>query len=129
MPEAGDRQAVHRVIYEELVQGRIEPASRDLYREVIERLVARGAEAIILGCTEIMLLIGAKDSAVPLFDTTKIHADAAVGPRPGTAASFSRGDVISAYCFGPIRHGRDPRFAGEHRSQGCGRRRMAERFD
>ena len=78
VPEAADRATVHRVIYDELVQGRVEPASRDLYRAVIARLVGRGAEAVILGCTEIMLLIGPSDSPVPLFDTTRIHAEAAV---------------------------------------------------
>ena len=78
VPEAEDRAAVHRVIYDELVQGRVEPASRDAYRAVIARLVGRGAEAVILGCTEIMLLVGPSDSPVPLFDTTRIHAEAAV---------------------------------------------------
>ena len=78
MPEDDDRALVHRVIYEELVQGRVEPASREAYRQVIARLVERGAEAIILGCTEIMLLVRPEDSAVPLFDTTAIHAEAAV---------------------------------------------------
>ena len=60
------------------MQGRIEPASRDAYRGIIARLVARGAEAIVLGCTEIMLLVGDDDGAVPLFDTTTLHAQAAV---------------------------------------------------
>ncbi|MCG7363989.1 aspartate/glutamate racemase family protein [Roseomonas sp. ACRSG] len=78
VPEAEDRAMVHRVIYEELVQGRAEPASREAYRAVIARLVARGAEAVILGCTEIMLLVRPEDSAVPLFDTTALHAEAAV---------------------------------------------------
>ncbi|WP_421855507.1 aspartate/glutamate racemase family protein [Novosphingobium sp.] len=78
IPEAEDRAEVHRVIYEELVAGRIEPASREAYRGVIARLVARGATAVILGCTEIMLLIGPEDSAVPLYDTTRLHAEAAV---------------------------------------------------
>jgi len=78
VPEAADRATVHRIIYEELVQGRIRDASRQAYRKVIERLVARGAEAIILGCTEIMLLVAAQDSPVPLFDTTGLHAEAAV---------------------------------------------------
>ncbi len=67
---------VHDIIYQELVAGRVEPASREAYRGVIARLVARGAEAVILGCTEIMLLIGAADSTVPLFDTTRLHAEA-----------------------------------------------------
>lgn len=78
VPEADDRAVVHRIIYDELVQGRIEASSRKAYREVIARLVARGAEAVILGCTEIMLLVGPEDSAVPLYDTTAIHAEAAV---------------------------------------------------
>jgi aspartate racemase len=78
VPDAEDRATVHRIIYEELVQGRIEAASRDAYRGVIRRLVDAGAEAIILGCTEIMLLVGLDDSPVPLYDTTGLHAAAAV---------------------------------------------------
>ena len=78
VPGDEDRALVHRVIYEELVQGRAEPSSRQAYRDVIVRLVERGAEAVILGCTEIMLLVGPADSAVPLFDTTALHAEAAV---------------------------------------------------
>ena len=78
VPDEADRAAVHRIIYEELVQGRVEPSSRETYRAVMARLVERGAEAIILGCTEIMLLVGAEDSTVPLYDTTTIHAEAAV---------------------------------------------------
>ena len=79
VPEADDRQQVHRIIYEELVQGRISEASRDIYRGVMQRLVARGAQGIILGCTEIMLLVSAADASVPLFDTTTLHARAAAG--------------------------------------------------
>lgn len=78
VPDDADRATVHRVIYDELVQGRVEEASRQAYRGVIARLVERGAEAVILGCTEIMLLVGAEDSPVPLYDTTAIHAEAAV---------------------------------------------------
>jgi aspartate racemase len=78
VPDADDRRVVHEVIYKELVAGEIRPESRIAYREVIARLVAAGAEAIILGCTEIMLLVSAEDSSVPLFDTTTIHAIAAV---------------------------------------------------
>jgi aspartate racemase len=78
VPEAEDRATVHRIIYSELVQGQILDASRQAYREVIAGLVARGAEAIILGCTEIMLLVGPEDSPVPLFDTTGLHAEAIV---------------------------------------------------
>lgn len=78
VPGDEDRALVHRVIYDELVQGRVEPASREAYRAVIARLVERGAEAVILGCTEIMLLVRPEDSPVPLYDTTAIHAEAAV---------------------------------------------------
>lgn len=78
VPDAADRAMVHRIIYAELVAGEILPASRAAYRDVIARLVAAGAEAVILGCTEIMLLIGSEDSPVPVFDTTALHAAAAV---------------------------------------------------
>jgi aspartate racemase len=78
VPNDADRVIVHHVIYDELVAGRVVPASRALYRDIIMRLVARGAEAIILGCTEIMLLVDESDSSVPLFDTTRLHAEAAV---------------------------------------------------
>jgi aspartate racemase len=78
VPEAEDRALVHQVIYDELVKGIVTQISRQAYRHVIARLVARGAQAIILGCTEIMLLIGPEDSSVPLFDTTSLHAQAAV---------------------------------------------------
>lgn len=77
-PDADDRAAVHRIIYEELVAGRVLDVSREAYRAVIARLVERGAQAIILGCTEIMLLVGQEDSPVPVFDTTTLHAMAAV---------------------------------------------------
>ncbi|MBC7992925.1 MAG: aspartate/glutamate racemase family protein [Rhizobacter sp.] len=77
VPEAGDREIVHRVIYEELCLGQVVPASRSEYRRVMASLVARGAEAIILGCTEICLLVDASDATVPLFDTTGIHARSA----------------------------------------------------
>jgi aspartate racemase len=78
VPDEADRRIVHDVIYRELVAGEIRASSRDRYREVIARLVARGAEAVILGCTEIMLLVSDADSAVPLYDTTRLHALAAV---------------------------------------------------
>jgi aspartate racemase len=78
IPEAEDREAVHRIIYEELCLGKVLPASRDLYRQVMANLVLRGAQAVILGCTEISLLVGDDDCAVPLFDTTAIHARRAV---------------------------------------------------
>jgi aspartate racemase len=78
VPEAADRRDVHRIIYDELVVGVVSDASAAIYREVIRRLVAEGAEGIILGCTEIELLIGADDSPVPVFPTTRIHVEAAV---------------------------------------------------
>ncbi len=78
LPDQDERELVHRVIYDELVIGKINPESKAHYIEVIENLVARGAEGIILGCTEIGLLVKDEDSRVPLFDTTRIHALAAV---------------------------------------------------
>lgn len=78
VPEAEDRELVHRVIYDELVQGVLSAASRDAYREVAARLVARGAEGVIAGCTEIELLLTPDDVPVPYFPTTRLHAEAAV---------------------------------------------------
>jgi aspartate racemase len=78
IPGAEERETVHRVIYDELVLGNIRAESRAQYAAVIAGLVARGAQGIILGCTEIGLLVRAEDSPVPLFDTTRIHAEAAV---------------------------------------------------
>ncbi|QUD88550.1 aspartate/glutamate racemase family protein [Phenylobacterium montanum] len=78
VPDDDDRAVVHRVIYHELIAGIVREDSRALYREVIARLVQRGAQAVILGCTEIMLLVKPEDSTVPLFDTTTLHALAAV---------------------------------------------------
>jgi len=78
IPEQDDRDSVHRIIYDELCVGRIVPASRDEYRRIINSLVARGAQAIILGCTEISLLISQDDVAVPMFDTMALHAGKAV---------------------------------------------------
>ena len=78
IPNAGEREVVHRVIYDELVVGEIRPDSKERYIDIIQRLVENGAEGIILGCTEIGLLVHDGDSRVPLFDTTRIHAVAAV---------------------------------------------------
>ncbi len=78
IPDTEDREIVHRVIYDELVLGEIKPESREAYKKIIEKLIAAGAQGIILGCTEIGLLVKAKDSRVPLFDTTYIHAVSAV---------------------------------------------------
>ena len=86
VPDEPDRKLVHRIIYDELVQGHVVPASRQAYREIIERLITRGAQAVILGCTEIMMLVHPEDSAVPLFDTTAIHAEAAVDRAIGMIA-------------------------------------------
>lgn len=78
VPGEEQRALVHRVIYDELVKGVVRAKSRDAYRAVIAGLVADGAEGIVLGCTEIMLLVGEGDSPVPVFDTTRLHALAAV---------------------------------------------------
>jgi aspartate racemase len=78
VPDADARAEVHRVIYEELCLGVVAERSRQAYRDVIAELVARGAQAVVLGCTEIGLLVGEMDASVPLFDTTRIHARCAV---------------------------------------------------
>jgi len=77
VPPERDREIVHRVIYEDLCLGTISAGSRMEYRRIMDNLAAQGAQAIILGCTEISLLVGPQDSAVPLFDTTAIHGRAA----------------------------------------------------
>jgi aspartate racemase len=78
VPNEKDRATVHRVIYDELVAGKVISESRDAYREIIARMVEAGAEAVILGCTEIMLLVQPEDCSVPVFDTTALHANAAI---------------------------------------------------
>lgn len=78
IPDDGDRADVHRIIYDELCHGNVNDASREVYQRVIETLAARGAQAVILGCTEITLLIKPEDSVLPVFDTTALHAQAAV---------------------------------------------------
>ncbi|MDE1186559.1 MAG: aspartate/glutamate racemase family protein [Pantoea sp.] len=78
VPAAAQRKVVHDIIYQELCLGVIRDESRAQYREIIAQLVADGAEAIILGCTEITLLVKPEDATVPLFDTTLIHAQDAV---------------------------------------------------
>jgi len=78
VPEPEDRDTVHRIIYDELVLGVVSDASRAAYRDVMRRLVDRGADGIVLGCTEITLLVGPDDATVPLLDTTELHALAAV---------------------------------------------------
>jgi aspartate racemase len=78
VPEQDDRDEVHRVIFDELCQGVVRDASREAYRAAIARLVAAGAEGVILGCTEIELLVGPQDSPVPVFPTTRLHVEAAL---------------------------------------------------
>jgi len=78
VPSVPEREEVHRIIYEELCLGQVLDDSRSTYKRVMADLVAQGAQAIILGCTEISLLIAPDDASVPLFDTTAIHALSAV---------------------------------------------------
>lgn len=85
IPGEDDRNVVHSVIYDELVKGKIEDGSRKAYLSIIEKLTAEGAEGIILGCTEIPLLVTAQDTDAVLFDTTRIHAESAVETALGRA--------------------------------------------
>ncbi|MCK2030033.1 aspartate/glutamate racemase family protein [Microbacterium galbinum] len=78
VPDADDRRTVHAVIYDELVHGVVRDESRRAYVEVVDRLIARGAEGIVLGCTEIELLLSSRDVPVPVFPTTSLHVDAAI---------------------------------------------------
>jgi aspartate racemase len=78
VPDPDERELVHRIIYDELVLGVVADASRAAYEQVIAALVARGAQGVILGCTEIELLVGPDNSPVPVFATTLIHARAAL---------------------------------------------------
>ncbi|WP_447895431.1 aspartate/glutamate racemase family protein [Vreelandella sp. GE22] len=78
IPDEGQRESVHRVIFEELCRGKIFDASRQRYLEIIDTLKAQGAEAVVLGCTEIALLVDQTHTPVPLFDTTALHAQKAV---------------------------------------------------
>ncbi|WP_159019140.1 aspartate/glutamate racemase family protein [Algibacter sp. L3A6] len=77
IPGLEDRDDVHGIIYNELSKGILNPESKLIYQEVIKRLISQGAEGVILGCTEIPLLIKQEDVSVPVFDTTSIHASAA----------------------------------------------------
>jgi aspartate racemase len=78
VPEPEERAEVHRIIYDELCRGVVSPASKERYREIIRGAIARGADGVILGCTEIGLLIGREDACVPVFDTTALHVEAAL---------------------------------------------------
>jgi len=85
VPDATDRKIVHRVIYEELCLGQIRDPSRAQYQRIMQRLIEAGAQGIILGCTEIALLVGPDDAPVPVFDTTRLHARAAAAWALGDA--------------------------------------------
>ena len=78
VPEKDDRQIVHQVIYQELCRGKIQGDSKSEYLRIIESLAEKGSEAVILGCTEIGMLVNQNDTKVKLFDTTAIHAEKAV---------------------------------------------------
>lgn len=78
IPPADDRAQVHRIIYEELCLGVVRETSREIYRGVITRLAQAGAEGVVLGCTEVELLVSASDSPVAVFPTTRLHVEAAV---------------------------------------------------
>ena len=78
VPDGADREIVHNIIYQELCLGIVRDESREAYRKIISRLVARGAQGIILGCTEIGMLVTPSDAPVLVFDTTAIHASSAV---------------------------------------------------
>lgn len=78
IPDEEERQVIHTILYEELCLGEIKKKSRDKFKQIIDRLEARGAEGVILGCTEIPLLVSQEDYELPLFDTTTLHAQAAV---------------------------------------------------
>lgn len=78
VPDADERAELHRIIYDELCLGVIRDDSREICRTIMANLVARGAEGLVLGCTEIGLLVGADDTRVRVFDTTRIHAEDAV---------------------------------------------------
>jgi aspartate racemase len=78
VPDERGRETVHRVIYDELCRGEVRDEARSAFVEIIDGLAGRGAGGVILGCTEISLLVGAGDASVPLYDTTSIHARAAV---------------------------------------------------
>ncbi|WP_339934006.1 aspartate/glutamate racemase family protein [Vreelandella glaciei] len=78
VPEQSERDAIHQVIFDELCQGRIEDVSRQRYLAIIDSLYAQGAQAVILGCTEIAMLVSQQDTEVPLYDTTALHVQRAV---------------------------------------------------
>ena len=78
IPESSDRDIIHRVIYDELCQGVVSDVSRQRFLRIINELAARGVQGVILGCTEIAMLVSSADTDVPLYDTARIHTEAAV---------------------------------------------------
>jgi aspartate racemase len=96
VPDGPDRRIVHQVIYQELCLGIIRERSREQYRRIMRALAALGAEAILFGCTEIDLLVGSEDSPVPVFDTTRLHAERAVELALGAPAERSAASPRSA---------------------------------
>ena len=99
VPDAADRATVHRIIYDELCQGIIRDESRQRYRDIIARLVSQGVEGVILGCTEIELLVSAADTSVPVFPTMRLHAEAAVAHalRSSSAGALTPARAESAH--------------------------------
>lgn len=98
VPPCGDLEAVHEIIYTELCLGEIKESSRRRLLEIIDKLYADGVQAVILGCTEIALLVNQQHTSVPLYDTTEIHAAKAVqlalGSDPGSTKSDQRGSLV-----------------------------------
>jgi len=78
VPETKDRDLVHRVIYDELIKGVILPSSKEEFRRIVNDLQQNGAQGVVLGCTEIPMLLGDGDVTIPVFDTTQLHAEAAL---------------------------------------------------
>lgn len=93
VPGRDQRELIHRVIFEELIRGVLRPSSRDAYVATIADLAAQGAEAVILGCTEIELLITDKDTAIPLLPSARLHAEAAAGFALATEAECHGRDL------------------------------------
>jgi aspartate racemase len=102
-PEAADRAEVHRVIFEELCRGDVDPASRRRLAGIVRRQVERGAEGVLLGCTELTMSLGPQDVTVPLFDTTALHALAAVefALSPRSPVPSGRAPTIETFAAAP----------------------------
>ncbi|GIP22205.1 aspartate racemase [Paenibacillus sp. J22TS3] len=86
VPDEADRAVIHEIIYQELCLGIVDEHSKKKYLDIIDRLIQKGAEAVILGCTEITMLISQEDCSIPVYDTTRLHAEAAV--------DFALGDEV-----------------------------------